>query len=97
MTSPLLQTVLVIALVGLVIALGMAGYRAIKGPTVSDRVAGLDASGGVIIAALLCSAMLLNDRQYLAYALVLSVLSYASTMAFAKYIQRGVVIERDSD
>lgn len=93
----MLQTVLWISLVGLVIALSMAGYRALKGPTVADRVTALDATGTVIIAILIVGAMLLNDKQYLAYALVLSVLSYASTIAFAKYIQRGVVIERDSD
>lgn len=91
------QIILVITLVGQVIALGMAGYRALVGPTTADRVTALDAVGTIIIAILIVGAMLLNDKQYLAYALVLSVLSYASTVAFAKYIQRGVVIERDSD
>lgn len=94
--SPFFQTVLWLALVGQMIALGFAGFRALKGPTVADRVTSLDALGTVIIAILITGAMLLNDRQYLAYALVLSILSYASTVAFAKYIQRGVVIERDS-
>lgn len=91
------QIVLWIVLVGQVIALGMAGYRAVRGPTVADRVAALDAVGTIIIGILIVGAMVLHDRQYLAYALVLSVLSYVSTVAFAKYIQRGVVIERDSD
>lgn len=91
------QPVLWIALVGQSIALGMAGYRAVRGPTVADRVASLDAVGTIIIAILIVGAMMLHDTQYLAYALVLSVLSYVSTVAFAKYIQRGVVFERDSD
>lgn len=95
--SPFFQTVLWVTLVGQMIALGLAGYRALRGPTVADRVTALDAMGTVIIAILIVGAILLNDRQYLAYALVLSVLSYASTVAFAKYIQRGVVIERDRD
>ncbi|MFZ5815582.1 MAG: monovalent cation/H+ antiporter complex subunit F [Bacillota bacterium] len=93
----LFHTVLWITLVGQVVALGMAGYRALRGPTVADRVTALDAVGTIIIAILIVGAMLLEDRQYLAYALVLSVLSYVSTVAFAKYILRGVVIERDSD
>ncbi len=91
------QTVLWVVLVGQMIALALAGYRALKGPTVADRVAALDAVGTVIIAILIVGAIALNDRQYLAYALVLSVLSYASTVAFGKYIQRGVIIERDRD
>lgn len=91
------QIILWVTLVGQVVALGLAGYRAVRGPTVADRVAALDAVGTVIIAILIVGAMVLKDKQYLAYALVLSVLSYVSTVAFAKYILRGVVIERDSD
>lgn len=91
------EIVLWITLMGQVVALSLAAYRALKGPTVADRVAALDAVGTIIIAILIVGAIALEDKQYLAYALVLSVLSYVSTVAFAKYIQRGVVIERDSD
>lgn len=88
----MLQAVLWISLVGLVVSLGFAAYRTFAGPTVADRIAAIDAFGTVLIQALIVGAILLNDPQYLAYAVVLAAINYVSTVALGKYLQRGGVI-----
>jgi len=90
----MLQVVLWTCLVGLVLALCMAGYRTLSGSTMPARIVGMDAGGTVLINLLIVGAMLLNDQQYLAYAIVLSALNYCSTMVLGKYVQGGGVIGR---
>lgn len=84
-----------IGLAGLSLALVLCTYRLIKGPTVADRVVALDAASVCLMALVVVGSMHLKETKYLDYALVLSVLSFVGTVAFARYIERGVVIERD--
>ncbi|MFO7273343.1 MAG: monovalent cation/H+ antiporter complex subunit F [Bacillota bacterium] len=94
----MLQAVLWISLVGLAVALLLAGYRTFRGPTVPDRIVALDIAGTLLIHILIVGSILLNDPHYLAYAVVLAAINYVSTVALGKYIQRGGVIGRaDSD
>lgn len=88
----MLQTVLWISLVGLVVSVGFAAYRTLRGPSIADRIAALDTLGTVLIQILIVAAILLNDPQYLTYAVVLAAINYVSTVALGKYIQRGGVI-----
>jgi multicomponent Na+:H+ antiporter subunit F len=89
--------VLYLSLFGLSTGLILCAVRVLQGPTVADRVVALDSASTLLIGILVVGSMLLGSGKYLTYALLLAVLSYVSTVAFAKYIERGVIIERDTD
>ena len=72
-------------------------YRVIKGPSMPDRVMALDAIGINLIAGVAILSILLNTYAYLEIILLLGCLSFVGTIAFARYIERGVVIERKRD
>jgi multicomponent Na+:H+ antiporter subunit F len=95
MNGPILQASVWVALVGL--SLALCSYRVLKGPTVADRVVALDAASVMLMGLLVAGSMRLGETKYLDYALVLAMLSFVATIAFARYVERGVIIERDSD
>lgn len=84
-----------IGLAGLSASLVLCAYRLVKGPTVADRVVALDAASVALMGLVVVGSMHLGETNYLDYALVLAVLSFVGTIAFARYIERGVIIERD--
>jgi len=91
----MLDVAVLVTLVGLSIALGLSAYQALKGPNVSDRVVALDAVAVILVSMLVVGSIRLRETSYLDYALVLSVLSFITTVAFAKYVERGGIIEPD--
>lgn len=93
----MITIVLVVALGLISVAIVLSAYRALKGPTVADRVVALDAVLVSLMGMLVIGSMLAVTDKYLAYVIVLAVLSYIATVAFAKYVERGIVIERDVD
>lgn len=86
-----------IALIGLSVALALVGYRVLRGPTVADRVVALDAASVALMALLVVGSIRLRETKYFGWALALAVLSFVATVAFAKYIERGIIFERDPD
>lgn len=93
MSGTLLFWSLSIAQVLLALAMLAAVYRMIKGPRAQDRVLSLDA--------LYINAMLLmvvfgirsGTTLYFEVALIIAVLGFASSVALAKFLMRGEVIE----
>lgn len=90
-----LNIILLLCLITLSLSLVMCAYRALRGPTVADRVVAVDACSTVLIGLILVGSMYLNENSYLDFVLVLAVLSFMGTSVWAKYLERGVVIERD--
>jgi multicomponent K+:H+ antiporter subunit F len=82
-----------IAQILLALAMSAAVYRMIKGPRAQDRVLSLDS--------LYINAMLLmvvfgirsGTTIYFEVALIIAVLGFASSVALAKFLMRGEVIE----
>ncbi|KWW18174.1 MULTISPECIES: Na(+)/H(+) antiporter subunit F1 [Bacillaceae] len=87
--------VLKIALLGA--SLSMAGflYRLIIGPSVPDRVIALDAMGINLIAIVALASIVMDTSAYLEAILLLGVLSFIGTVAFAKFLEKGEIIEDD--
>lgn len=85
------------ALLGQAVALVLAAIQALRGPTVADRVVAVDTAAVVLMGILVTGSMWLRTTKYLAYVLVLAVISFVGTVAYAKYLERGVIIDRDSD
>ncbi|ANF37880.1 Na(+)/H(+) antiporter subunit F1 [Bacillus velezensis] len=69
--------------------------RVIKGPTVPDRVVALDGIGINLIAMTALVSILLNTSAFLDIILLLGILSFIGTIAFAKFLEKGEIIEND--
>lgn len=66
-------------------------YRFVKGPSVPDRVVALEALVSIIVALLVLNTFHQGSSLYIDAALVLSIFGFISTVAMAKYLQRGDV------
>ncbi|MBP2241011.1 multicomponent Na+:H+ antiporter subunit F [Cytobacillus eiseniae] len=77
----------------LILSILAALYRVIKGPSMSDRVMALDNIGINLLAGVAILSILLHTHAFLDIILLLGILSFVGTIAFARYIERGVVIE----
>ncbi|MEW4368408.1 Na(+)/H(+) antiporter subunit F1 [Paenibacillus kandeliae] len=92
---PLLQTALLITLILLSLAIAGCMYRVLKGPSMTDRITALDTIGVNLIAMIAVLSMMLDTQAYLEVMLLVGILAFIGTVAFAKYIERGVVIEHE--
>lgn len=93
----MLEIVGYIALIFLSISIMIGLYRVIKGPSMPDRVIALDTIGINLISAVAVISIALDTQAYLEVILLLGILSFITTVAFSKFIERGVVIERKRD
>jgi len=89
--------VLYIAL--LIISVAMVGlvYRVIKGPTTPDRVIALDGIGINLVAIIAILSIMLRTSAFLDIILLIGILAFIGTVAFAKYLEKGVILEHDRD
>lgn len=91
------ETIFVTAIVLFCIAIGMALIRVIKGPSLPDRVVSFDIIGVNLISLVAVIGAVLNTAAYLEVILIIAILAFISTIAFSKYIERGVIIDRKRD
>jgi multicomponent K+:H+ antiporter subunit F len=93
MSATILFWSLSIAQMLLALAMAAAVYRMIKGPRAQDRVLSLDS---LYINAMLMMVVLgirSGTTLYFEAALIIAVLGFASSVALAKFLMRGEVIE----
>ena len=88
------EIILTIALCLLMLAIMANLYRVIKGPSGADRVQALDSIGINLIASIAVFSVLLHTHAFFDLILLIGILSFIGTVAFARFIERGVVIER---
>jgi multicomponent Na+:H+ antiporter subunit F len=60
-------------------------------------VQSLDYIGINLIASIAIFSILLHTHAYFDLILLVGILSFVGTIAFSRYVERGVVIERNSD
>jgi multicomponent Na+:H+ antiporter subunit F len=72
-------------------------YRVVKGPTTPDRVVALDAIGINLIAIIALVSIILKTNAFLDIILLIGILAFIGTVAFSKYLEKGVIIEHDRD
>lgn len=87
--------ILLFCLFALTLSILAAIYRVYKGPSIADRVMALDNIGINIIAMIAVLSMYFKTTVYLDIILLLGILSFVGTIAFARYIERGVVIKQN--
>ena len=93
MSARILDLGLTAALVILALALVCATFRIIRGPRAQDRVLGMDTLylNGMLIAVVF--GVRTGSDLYFEAALIIGMLGFAATVALAKFLMRGEVIE----
>lgn len=81
-----ISTIMTIALLLLTVTIGLSFYRIQRGPTLPDRVVGLDILTTVGIATTAVYAVATEQDVWLDVATVLALISFLGTIAFAFYI-----------
>ncbi len=76
-----------ITLVLLSISILIAMIRAILGPTIPDRVVGLDTVNTLVIAGMIVFGAAKREVIYIDVAIVYALLSYITTILIAKYLE----------
>ena len=70
----------------------LCGYRAVRGPTVPDRVVALDAIATNVVAIAVLFAIRTERGLFVTVSLVLAIIAFLSTVAVAKFVTEGDVI-----
>jgi multicomponent K+:H+ antiporter subunit F len=93
MTTLLLAWAITTAQVLLGLAMGCAAWRMAVGPRAQDRVIGLDTLYVNALLMLLTFGIQTGRTLYFEAALVIAMLGFVGTVALAKFLMRGEVIE----
>ncbi|QGT99427.1 Na(+) H(+) antiporter subunit F [Candidatus Syntrophocurvum alkaliphilum] len=93
----MLQLSLWIGLYAMVFSILLCLIRVINGPSTPDRVIALDAIGINLIGIIGLIMIMQETLAYVDVVLVLGILAFISSIALAKFLERGVVIDRNSD
>lgn len=76
------------ALVILVVALGLAFLRLVRGPSMPDRVVALDLMATLLVGLIAVSAVETGDAIFLRVAMVVALFSFIGTIGFSWYLQQ---------
>lgn len=93
MTALLLGLSITAAQIMLGLALACAAFRFVRGPRAQDRVLGLDTFYVNAMLLLLTFGIQTGRDIYFEAALIISLLGFVGTVALAKFLMRGEVIE----
>lgn len=89
----MMLTALYITIAMVTLAALLNVHRLIKGPDAPDRILALDTLYINAIALIILLGITLETRMYLESALLIAVMGFVGTVAMAKYLKRGSVIE----
>lgn len=90
----MISNILMISLILYGVSIALTFLRIVLGPSFPDRVIALDVIGVNIISVIAIVSIMFNTKAYLDVILILGILAFISTIAFSKFIERGVIIER---
>ena len=91
------NVILIVALV--IVTLSMFGMlvRVIIGPSLADMVVALDAMGIQLMAIVALFSIFLGTKYMMVAILLIGILAFLGTAVFAKYMDKGKVIEHDNN
>lgn len=91
--SAVIQTAADMALAMLALAMLLCMFRLLRGPAMADRILALDTLYINSLAGLMVAGVRLADPSFVDAALVIGMLGFVGTVALAKFLLRGDVIE----
>ncbi|HEC81780.1 MAG TPA: cation:proton antiporter [Thermoplasmatales archaeon] len=83
------MNVFLIAAVIILVSIALAFVRLILGPTVPDRIVGLDTINTLVIVGMILFGAAFKESIYVDVAIVYALLSFVTTMLVAKYLEGG--------
>lgn len=89
----MLSTALTVAFAMIGLAMLLAFWRVLVGPTLTDRILALDTLYINSIALIVLFGIRLGTSMYFEAALLIALIGFVSTLAVAKYLLRGDIIE----
>ena len=89
----MLETALTIAFGLFVLALLLNLYRLLRGPTLPDRALALDTMYINTIGLIVLYGISSDSKLYFEAAMMIALIGFVSTVAVAKYMLRGDIIE----
>ena len=89
----MITAVTLLVLSGITFSILLSAYRVLRGPTIPDRVVALDNISTNLVAAIVVFSIRSKSALYIDVALVIAILSFLATVAAAKYLLRGTVID----
>jgi multicomponent K+:H+ antiporter subunit F len=93
MSANVLATAIVLAQVALALAMLLAVLRMIRGPRAQDRVLALDALYVNTMLLFLTLGLRTGTVFFFEAALIIAMLGFVATVALAKFLMRGEIIE----
>ena len=81
------------AFVAVVLAMLLGAWRLLRGPETTDRLLALDTLYINAVALVILMGMKLRSDLLFEAALIIAMLGFVSTVALARYVSRGDVIE----
>ena len=88
-----LETSIVVCMHMVGVAMLLAVWRLLRGPTVPDRILALDTLSVTAIAQLMLFGMHLDSPIYFEAALIIAMLGFVSTVVLSKYVLRRDIVE----
>jgi multicomponent Na+:H+ antiporter subunit F len=85
----MLEVISHMTLVTLGVALLIAFIRLVKGPTLPDRIVAMDLFGVLVVGVIVVLAGSSGVRATLDAAIVIALVGFLSTVAYATYVERG--------
>ena len=89
----MLEYAIIFVGISICIALILNLWRLIKGPNVADRILALDTMYINSLALILIYGIYASTSLFFEAALLIAMLGFVSSVAFAKYLLRGDIIE----
>lgn len=93
MSALILAWAVGLALLFLVLAMACAAFRILIGPRAQDRILALDALYVATMLLFVALGVRTGSVFFFEASLVIAVLGFVATVAFAKFLMRGEVIE----
>jgi multicomponent K+:H+ antiporter subunit F len=91
--SDFLSIAIIFALVAIALAQVMSMIRLVIGPTVGDRILALDTMVVNAIGLIVLLGLAQGTQIYFEVTLIIAMLGFVSTVAYARFILRGDIIE----
>ena len=82
-----------VTLLLLALAMGLAMFRLLRGPSVTDRILALDTLYIDTLALVVVVGVRLNDPVYFELAILIALFGFVGTTALARHLVRGDIIE----
>lgn len=88
-----LDIALSVALVAVTLAVALCAWRLFRGPGMPDRILALDTLTMNVVALIVLLGIRWNTALLFEAALLVAMLGFAATVALARYLSRGDVVE----